>query len=328
MATEVKSFEALAGKRGSMCSDSKVCVKIKNTFISVAQSSADSARSCFRRVKTFPLSCEESAEQAREESTEVEESSAQAEKVSQADSGDSNSDLDADATSAGLITPWAYPDEGLQEYFPSNDISLTSSPGKVLSFSLPCNAPPHIWQNLYAPRSTKALEETLPAAAMPKSKQHTSVRSGQVQEQHHLTCKHNHGKFQVMWHIDKRQLSYVDKQIASPSFFISLGEELPEASCKLVLHAQGASFLKARGHAHLSIKCDTILPETAFPVSVRFIVGTGRKEQPARGPVIHNFAEGATCGLPEDEEDWDMRSSVYKSTRTVAVRVEITPMRV
>merc|ERR1719217_1598681 len=213
-----------------------------------------------------------------------------------------------------------------------------------MAFALPCEEPPvklpapvpvlnpvPLWQAMYAPQSLATSQVSDPSVVPNLQKQDPlpsePVSSRPVQEQHKLTCTCNDsGTYQVVWHVERRQLALQDKQIASPSFLISFGNGLPEASCKLVLHSKGPSFQKARGHGQIGIKCETILPETASQVSARFIVGTGRKQQPARGPALHDFAESATCGLPKGEDDWDMRASVQKTMKTVAIRVEITPV--
>jgi hypothetical protein len=162
-----------------------------------------------------------------------------------------------------------------------------------------------------------------PVALVPDS---TDVPSPTEQEQHGLTCSHKEGSFDVIWHVEKRWLSSESRLITSPSFLISFGSGLPEASCKLVLHAQGSTFKKARGHGHFDIKCESVLPEASSCVSASFSIGTGLKEQPARGPVFHSFAESATCGLPDDQDDWYLRAGVNKKEKTVALRVQITPM--
>jgi len=187
-----------------------------------------------------------------------------------------------------------------------------------------------LWQAMYAPQSLATSQVSDPSVVPNLQKQDPlpsePVSSWPVQEQHKLTCTcSDSGTYQVVWHVERRQLATQDKQIASPSFLMSFGNGLPEASCKLVLRSKGPSFLKAHGHGQIGIKCETILPETASQVSACFSIGTGKKQQPVRGPVFHDFAESATCGLPDAEADWDLRSSVYKSSKTVAIRVDITP---
>jgi len=319
--------EAVEAESLSLCSDADLDVRVKNTFISIACVTANSLHG-LRRLKTFPLrraDADDCVSVATEISTaECSEVSSEVSSEESCEYSSEDSELDdqineEDMPDFDLTTPWAYPEEDLHADACNADAS--SQP----SFSLPCSTVVPLWQAMYVSISYPQ------AVIMPEElTEQVPVVNRQVQEQHHLMCECIDGSFQVMWHVEKRQLASSDKQISSPSFLISIGEGLPEVSCKLVLHAQGSSFQKARGHAHVSIKCETMLPETASPdpVSARFIVGTGRKQQPARGPVLHNFADGATCSLPEEEADWDMRASVFKASKTVAVRVEISPMGV
>jgi len=180
-----------------------------------------------------------------------------------------------------------------------------------------------IWQSIYLRAAPGSLEANGTAAEKDAD---CSKPSHELQEQHRLKCVCSEGKFRVIWHVEKRKLSTTEKQIISPSFRISFGAGLPEASCKLVLHSQGPSFQRSRGHGQVHIKCETVLPEDSSHVSASFIVGTGLKEQPARGPVRHSFAQSATCGLSKKQDVWDLRACVNKMTKTVAIRVEITPL--
>jgi len=138
-----------------------------------------------------------------------------------------------------------------------------------------------------------------------------------------VSCSCSDGVTEVVWHVEKRWLSSDNRLITSPSFLIPLGEGQSETSCKLILHAQGASFKKARGHGHFNLKCDSDLLAN---VNVTFTMGLGPKEQAARGPVLHSFADSATCSLPQEQEEWDLRASLMKQSKTVPLRVQIAPV--
>jgi len=313
--------------------DSDMCVIVKNTFIDLARPSVDATPS-LRRAKTFPLSYDY-------------ETSEDSDATSETDA------FDMEDSWADVINTPMTDVEDMADLMAFERYQYLEAPVLACKEQAPMcswNALP-LWQAMYTPQPNEALPqiampkfiEQAPQTCMPQqpckpvapvaeSTTHmpspTAQESdcgSQPQEQHRLTCSRNDGTFEVIWHVEKRWLSSESRLITSPSFLISFGSGLPEASCKLVLHAQGSTFKKSRGHGHFDIKCESVLPEASSCVSASFSIGTGLKEQPARGPVLHSFAESATCGLPDDEDDWYLRGAVNKQTKTVPLRVQITP---
>jgi len=149
-----------------------------------------------------------------------------------------------------------------------------------------------------------------------------------------LTCIRKGATYSVVWNVERRQLASQDRKIASPSFLVSFGNRSMEYSCKLVLDSRDFSFYKSHGLAKISIKCENVCgcgrdcgySCNDWKVSASFRVGEGSREQPSRGPVIHNFSESATCALPDGLDVWDLRSSLYRTAKTVRIQAEITPM--
>jgi len=319
---ETEQFQAMEPQSPPHCSDNDMCVIVKNTFIDLARSSGDATPS-LRRAKTFPLCCDYETSEGSDATSEID-------AFDMEDSWEDviNTPMTEVEDMADLMAfeRYQYLEAPLQ-----NVVLACKEPAPMCSWNtLP------LWQAMYTPQPNEALPQiampckpVAPVAEstdMPSSTEQESDCSNQPQEQHRLSCSHTDGSFEVIWHVEKRWLSSESRLITSPSFVISFGSGLPEASCKLVLHAQGSTFKKSRGHGHFDIKCESVLPEASSCVSASFSIGTGLKEQPARGPVFHSFAESATCGLPTDENDWYLRGAVNKQTKTVPLRVQITPM--
>jgi len=124
------------------------------------------------------------------------------------------------------------------------------------------------------------------------------------------------GYFRTLWRADARKLRGNERNAVSPPF-----ETMP---FKMILYPKGGvSFKKAKGKGLVQLKCEADLPEATANFRFRVSIGTGEKQQAARGPKVHNFAACAVCGLDKDEEDWDFESVVDPESATFVVCLEI-----
>mmetsp|Transcript_56539 Transcript_56539/g.132614 ORF Transcript_56539/g.132614 Transcript_56539/m.132614 type:complete len:466 (-) Transcript_56539:134-1531(-) len=141
----------------------------------------------------------------------------------------------------------------------------------------------------------------------------------------------------ALWIVDAKKLSQNYKQAVSPEFRVTFGSgpSKREVVFKLIIvprtQADGGkkgtgSFKKTRGRGVVQLKCDTVLTDARGP-EVTFSIGIGSAEEAAehhmRGPVSHNFAQYAVCGLDKSEEEWDFQQAV-DNTGTFGVSLEIT----
>mmetsp|Transcript_11808 Transcript_11808/g.21507 ORF Transcript_11808/g.21507 Transcript_11808/m.21507 type:complete len:496 (-) Transcript_11808:189-1676(-) len=140
----------------------------------------------------------------------------------------------------------------------------------------------------------------------------------------------------ALWIVDAKKLTQNYKQAVSPEFRITFGSgpSKKEVVFKLIIyprtHADGGkkgngSFKKTRGRGVVQLKCDTVLTDAAG-AEVTFSIGIGSSDETAehqmRGPVLHNFAQSAVCGLEKSEEEWDFQQAV-DNTGTFGVSLEI-----
>lgn len=135
------------------------------------------------------------------------------------------------------------------------------------------------------------------------------------------------GAHRIIWTVDAGKLRNHERQAVSPSF------ELPLASLatsRLVIfpkaNADGkgsASFKKSGGWGSVYLKCEASGGSVSFMLSVSD--GTADFVRNPRGPVMHNFADHSTCGLPRDQEQWDFSKAVNHATQTFAVYLDILP---
>jgi len=133
------------------------------------------------------------------------------------------------------------------------------------------------------------------------------------------------------WVVSARKLGSTDTHPhVSPAFELSFGEVCPNASFKMMIYPLvvsdkkgGASFKKAQGRGYVELACEEALPEAVPAVRFRIAIGSGDRMSTARGPIEHNFAEKAVCGLPKKQALWDFNSAVDRSSQTFVVCLEI-----
>lgn len=133
-------------------------------------------------------------------------------------------------------------------------------------------------------------------------------------------------RHRMAWAVDARKLKGNDKQAVSPSFELLCGGRL--LPFKLMIYTKqvtdqkgGASFRKSQGKGNIAIKCEADLTDHPMPLEFWICIGNGETQQPARGPIIHDFSHGAVCMLPNDE--WDFSSVVDQASSTFMVCLEV-----
>jgi len=150
-----------------------------------------------------------------------------------------------------------------------------------------------------------------------------------------LFCRFGEGLGQcsfIRWTVDARKLRGNDKQVVSPPFAICFGPQFPQVIFKLMIYPKasnltrgGAAFKKSNGRGYIQLKCEGDISETLAQAAFWLSIGRGKQEQPHRGPVSHNFAKGAVCGLPRSDEDWDLNCVVDNDSMTFDVSLEMEP---
>lgn len=131
----------------------------------------------------------------------------------------------------------------------------------------------------------------------------------------------------ISWYVDARKLRGNDKQAVSPPFDLDLGPDFPNVTFKMMIYPKagdakaGQSFKKCNGMGYIQLKCEGDVSVEVAQVSFKFSIGGG---EDTRGPVSHNFAQSAVCGLPRVSEVWDFNRVVDKESLTFAVGLEIT----
>lgn len=131
------------------------------------------------------------------------------------------------------------------------------------------------------------------------------------------------GGLSVCWPVDAHKLCGNDKQIVSPRF-----EIFPGVACRLMIKAtemgnkKGQScFKKSKGRGSIEFKCEAEASADISPISFSVSIG----EQPARGPVVHDFTHGYVCGLPRNDKEFDFRSAVDRDSQLFIVKLEVAP---
>mmetsp|Transcript_110329 Transcript_110329/g.276220 ORF Transcript_110329/g.276220 Transcript_110329/m.276220 type:complete len:109 (+) Transcript_110329:3-329(+) len=88
----------------------------------------------------------------------------------------------------------------------------------------------------------------------------------------------------------------------------------------------GGGFKRAQGKGRVELKCEGHFAEGKGAM-VQFCIGIGDKDkhldQPARGPVVHDFAEQSCAGLVKEEEQWEFTKAVDDSNKRVIIRVQV-----
>lgn len=134
----------------------------------------------------------------------------------------------------------------------------------------------------------------------------------------------------IRWTVDARKLKSSDREAVSPTFEVSCGAQI---SFKMVLKPKvmdsnkgGACFKKSRNKGYVELRCVTDLENAGLvkpSLTFRLQVASERKSEPFRGPVRHNFADRAICGLPEGQDEWDFGKVVDHNNNTFGVVLEL-----
>jgi hypothetical protein len=130
------------------------------------------------------------------------------------------------------------------------------------------------------------------------------------------------GRCRVFWSIDARSFRNYHKYIFSPLFTFSCGNGLPDVTLKMTVNSSHVNFKKSNGCGLLALVCETASLPSEVEIMFRVSMGEGPLED-QRGPVAHDFASGATCGLPSEVERWDFPSYRDRDTKIVTIRVDI-----
>lgn len=145
------------------------------------------------------------------------------------------------------------------------------------------------------------------------------------------------GIIHVRWTITTNKLKSTDKQVVSPPFGIPWIETGAD-SFRMMMHPAivnnekgGASFKRAKGRGVVKLKCEESLENaTAAVVRLRIAILCGTaadadaQEELPRGPVTCDFAAHGICGLPVEEEEWDLKAAAGGSP-TFVVCLELLP---
>jgi len=153
-----------------------------------------------------------------------------------------------------------------------------------------------------------------------------------------LACEYlaSRKSYQVIWTVDARKLKGNDKQAVSPPFDLAFGLEHPSVTFKMMIYPRaqddakgGASFKKSKGIGFIQLKCEGDLSADVASVSFELSVGNALQGQSAaKGPVRHNFAQSAVCGLPKTplgNEDWNFLPVVDNESMTFNVYLNLLP---
>jgi len=142
------------------------------------------------------------------------------------------------------------------------------------------------------------------------------------------------GRTRLSWAVDAKKLDSQDKQHVSPQFEVTFEGHDPQTFQMFLYpiavadNRRGAGFKKAKGRGRVVLKCHSLELPRCFPdVSFRVSIGSGELQQQARGPVTHNFSEQSCCGLQKRRDEWDFKSAVDASSKTVQINAEIAPAR-
>jgi len=158
-------------------------------------------------------------------------------------------------------------------------------------------------------------------AAAPKPRSQVMERAFSM----HSQCE------RFRWTVDSRKLKSSDREAVSPTFEVSCGDII---HFKMVLKPKvmdsqkgGACFKRSRNKGYIELRCVTDLeqagPTVKPTLTFRLQVASARRQEHFRGPVRHNFADRAICGLPEGQDEWDFGKVVDHNNSTFGIVLEV-----
>mmetsp|Transcript_50253 Transcript_50253/g.162705 ORF Transcript_50253/g.162705 Transcript_50253/m.162705 type:complete len:429 (-) Transcript_50253:31-1317(-) len=135
------------------------------------------------------------------------------------------------------------------------------------------------------------------------------------------------GCLRIQYIVDARKLKANDKAVISPPFPISgtnPGNYRMIVNPTFVKARGGATFKNSGGLGNVQLKCEDLSEGT---ISFMISIGDGRpnsiRNEPARGPVDHDFADSSVCGLQKAQEEWDFNRAVDAASKTFSVFLDI-----
>lgn len=133
------------------------------------------------------------------------------------------------------------------------------------------------------------------------------------------------GPSHVYWTVDAHVVNSRDTKVASPQFLIALPGQKP-CPFQLVIYAEArgprwgsSGFQRARGRGRVELRRCAELPEGHGRITFGIEVGSGRRMQPQRPAVSHDFSLQSCCGLRR----WDFAAAVDPATRSFVIHLEI-----
>jgi len=132
--------------------------------------------------------------------------------------------------------------------------------------------------------------------------------------------------YQVLWTVSAKTLKSSAREVVSPAFDLSFSRRVPfkmfiRPSCG---HEQrGGGFKQAKGKGTVEVRCLPSVSASEKPV-VTFRIAVGSSgDDPARGPIHHDFSQRLICGLPAHQAEWDFTKHVDSESKTFVVCLEI-----
>jgi len=135
--------------------------------------------------------------------------------------------------------------------------------------------------------------------------------------------------YRVSWSVSAEVLHSEEREVVSPSFALSFSRDVRFQLVVQALRRPGCptrgSFKAVGGNGRVLLRCldepDGIMDLT---MTFRLVVGAPRAgREPQTAPVRHDFADSASCGLPEGEEAWELLQHVDEGTFTLPVSLEV-----
>lgn len=175
------------------------------------------------------------------------------------------------------------------------------------------------------------------ALARPRKTEEANVVDPAVEKQPQtIVCSQMaDGSLRTFWVVDARKLDGSDQQVVSPAILLEMRSgarmrfKISLSPKRSIAGRRVSCFKRAMGKGFITVKCEGDdeghMTPTPAVISLKVTIGSSTRTllPGPRGLPAFDFSRRAVCNLPKDQEEWDFRAVVDEKSQTFVVCVDL-----